>query len=122
MERSIAVLPFENLSPNGEDTYFAVGMQDEITSDLARLAGLKVIGSQSTRSYVPGEDRDLRAIGRELGVSHFLQGNVTRDNGQMRVTLQLVDLRDSAHSWTETYQRSIKDVFALQGEITRGVA
>ena len=121
-ERSIAVLPFENLSANGEDTYFTVGMQDEITSDLARLAGMKVIGSQSTRSYVLGKDRDLRPIGRELGVRHLLEGSVTRDNGLVHVTLHLVDLRDSTHSWTETYQRAMKDVFALEGQITRDVA
>ena len=122
LERSIAVLPFENLSANGEDTYFTVGMQDEITGDLARLAGLKVVGSQSTQSYVPGKERDLREIGRELGVRHLLQGTVSRDHDQMRIALQLVDLRDSTHPWTEAYQRPVKDVFALQGEITHAVA
>src|SRR6266480_1608190 len=122
LERSIAVLPFENLSANGEDTYFTVGMQDEITDDLAKLAGMKVIGSQSTRSYPPGKERNLHAIGRDLGVRHLLVGTVSRDHDQMRVALQLVDLRDSGHPWTEEYQRPIKDVFALQGEITRAVA
>ena len=95
LERSIAVLPFENLSANGEDTYFTVGMQDEITDDLAKLAGMKVIGSQSTRSYLPGKERNLHAIGRDLGVRHLLEGTVSRDHDQMRVVLQLVDLRDS---------------------------
>jgi len=122
IERSIAVLPFENLSATGEDIYFTVGMQDEITGDLARLAGLKVIGSQSTRSYVPGKERNLREIGRELGVRHLLQGTVSRDNEQMRVALNLVDLRDTGRSWAETYERPMKDVFALQSEITRAVA
>jgi serine/threonine protein kinase len=122
IERSIAVLPFENLSATGEDTYFTVGMQNEITGDLAHLAGLKVIGSQSTRSYVPGQERNLREIGRELGVRHLLQGTVSRDNEQMRVALNLVDLRDTGRSWTETYERPMKDVFALQSEITRAVA
>jgi len=75
-ERSIAVLPFENFSATGEDTYFTVGMQDEITSDLAKLAGIKVIGSQSTRSYLPRKERNLRAIGRDLGVRHLLEGTV----------------------------------------------
>src|SRR5207244_10526305 len=74
MERSIAVLPFENLSANGEDTYFTVGMQDEITGDLAKLAGMKVIGNQSTRSYPPGKERNLHAIRRDLGVRHRLEG------------------------------------------------
>jgi serine/threonine-protein kinase len=122
MERSIAVLPFENLSPNGEDTYFTVGMQDEITSDLARLAGLKVVGSQSTRSYVPTKERDLRAIGRDLGVRYLLEGDLQRANSEMRVSLRLVDLRDSDHPWTKTYQRPMKDAFALESEITRAVA
>src|SRR6476619_2855001 len=122
IERSIAVLPFENLSATGADIYFMVGMQDEITGDLARLAGLKVIGSQSTRSYVAGRERNLREIGRELGVRHLLQGTVSRDNEQMRVALNLVDLRDIGRSWAETYERPMKDVFALQSEITRAVA
>jgi serine/threonine-protein kinase len=122
MDRSIAVLPFENLSPNGEDTYFTEGMQIEITNDLARVAGMKVIGARSTRSYAPGKDRDLRAIGRELGVRHLLEGTVSRTTDQLRVALRLVDLRDSTHPWTEAYQRPIQDVFALQSEITRAVA
>src|SRR6476620_7017623 len=118
LERSIAVLPFENLSANGEDTYFTVGMQDEITGDLAKLAGVKVIGTQSTRSYVAGKKRDLRTIGRDLGVRHLLEGTVARANDQLHVALQLVDLRDSARPWAETYERPVKDVFALQSEIT----
>src|SRR5438132_6550000 len=122
MERSIAVLPFENLSANGEDTYFTVGMQDEITGDLSKLAGMKVIGSQSTRSYPPGNERNLHAIGRGLGVRHLLEGTVSRDHDQMRVALHLVDLRDSGRPWTETYERPMKDVFALQSEITQAVA
>jgi serine/threonine-protein kinase len=122
IERSIAVLPFENLSATGEDTYFTVGMQDEITGDLAKLAGMKVIGSQSTRSYLPGKERNLHAIGRDLGVRHLLEGTVSRDHDQMRVALHLVDLRDSGRPWTETYERPMKDVFALQSEITQAVA
>jgi serine/threonine protein kinase/Flp pilus assembly protein TadD len=122
MERSIAVLPFENLSANGEDTYFTVGMQDEITGDLAKLAGMKVIGNQSTRSYPPGKERNLHAIGHDLGVRHLLEGTVSKDNNQMRVALHLVDLRDGAIQWAVTYQRPLKEVFALQSEITQAVA
>lgn len=122
IERSIAVLPFENRSPNGEDTYFAIGMQDEITGDLAKLAGVKVIGTQSTRSYIPGKERNLRTIGRDLGVRHLLEGTVSRDHDQMRVALHLVDLREGGRPWTETYERPMKDVFALQSEITQAVA
>ena len=122
IDRSIAVLPFENLSATGEDTYFTVGMQDEITGDLAKLGGMKVIGSQSTRSYPPGKERNLHAIGRDLSVRHLLEGTVSRDHDQMRVALHLVDLRDSGHPWSETYERPMKDVFALQSEITQAVA
>jgi serine/threonine-protein kinase len=122
IERSIAVLPFENLSPKVQDTYFAVGMQDEITGDLGKIAGMKVIGRQSTRSYPPGKERNLHAIGRDLGVRHLLEGTVSRDHDQMRVALQLVDLRENGHPWTESYERPMKDVFALQSEITQAVA
>ena len=122
IERSIAVLPFENLSANGEDTYFTVGMQIEITNALAGLAGIKVIGARSTRPYVPGKERNLSTIGRDLGVRHLLEGTVSRDHDQMRVALQLVDLRDGGHPWSETYERPLKDVFVLQTEITQAVA
>src|SRR6476619_7313713 len=97
-------------------------MQDEIADDLAKLAGMKVIGSQSTRSYPPGKERDLHAIGRDLCVRHLRVGTVSRDHDQMRVALQLVDLRDSGRPWAETYERPMRDVFALQSEITQAVA
>ena len=122
IERSIAVLPFENLSANGEDTYFTVGMQIEITNDLAGLAGIKVIRRRSTRPYLPGKERNLHTIGRDLGVRHLLEGTVSRDHDQMRVALQLVDLRDGGRPWTETYERPMKEVFVLQTEITQAVA
>jgi serine/threonine-protein kinase len=83
---------------------------------------MKVIGSQSTRSYLPGEERNLHAIGRDLGVRYLLEGTVLRDHDQMRVALQLVDVRDAGRAWTETYERPVKDVFALQSEITQAVA
>ena len=121
-ERSIAVLPFENLSGKDEDTYFTVGMQDEIAGDLAKLAGIKVIGTQSTRSYAPGKGRDLPAIAHDLGARHLLEGTVARDHDQMRVALRLVDSRDPAHAWTEAYARPLGDVFSLQSEITRAIA
>jgi len=122
MERSIAVLPFENLNPNGEDTYFTVGMQDEIADGLARLANLKVIGRESTRSYLAGKKRNLPVIARELRVRHLLEGSVWRANDVVRVSLRLVDSRDSDNPWTETYEQPIRDAFALENEITRSVA
>jgi serine/threonine protein kinase len=122
MERSIAVLPFENLSPNTEDTFFTVGMQDEITADLARLAEMKVIGAQSTRSYLPDKGRNFVAIARELGVRHLLEGSVRREADQVRIAVRLVDVRDLAHRWAWQYDRRLPDVFSLQSEITRAVA
>ena len=120
-DRSIAILPFENLSPDKADAFFAVGVQDEITADLARIATLKVIGSESTRSYDPG-GRDPARIGRELGVSQLLEGSVKRTDGQVQVAVRLVDVHDLAHPWAERYDRRLTDVFAVQGEITRAVA
>lgn len=122
VERSIAVLPFENLSPSTEDAFFTAGMQGELTAGLARLANLKVIGPESTRSYLPGKSRDLPAIARELGVRHLLIGAVWRASENVRISLRLVDIRDSEHPWIETYERPISDAFALQSEITRSVA
>ena len=121
-ERSIAVLPFENLTPGNEATFFTVGMQEEITANLARLADMKVIGAQSTRSYLPDKSRDLLAIARELGVRHLLEGSVWRANGQVRLSLRLVDTRDRDHPWIETYERPLSDVFAMRSEITRAIA
>jgi TolB-like protein/Flp pilus assembly protein TadD len=121
-ERSIAVLPFENLSPGNEATFFTVGMQEEITANLARLADMKVIGAQSTHSYLPDKNRNLPAIARELGVRHLLEGSVWRANGRVRLSLRLVDTGDRDHSWIETYERSVSDVFAMQSEITRAIA
>ena len=120
-DRSIAVLPFENLSPDKADAFFAVGVQDEITADLARIAALKVIGSESTRSYGPS-GRDLARIGRELGVSQLLEGSVQRTGGHVQVAVRLVNVHDLAHPWNERYDRRLTDVFAVQGEITRAVA
>lgn len=122
MERSLAVLPFENLSPDTEDAFFALGMQDELTAHLARLAGTKVIGAQSTRSYPPGTPRDLAAIGRELSVRHLLEGTVWRAHGQMRLGLRLVDLRQPEKAWNMSYERAAKDIFTLQSEIARAIA
>ena len=122
MERSVAVLPFENLSPDKGDAFFTVGMQDEIAAELSRLADMKTIGSQSTRSYLPGMQRDFAAIGRDLGVRHLLEGSVRRASGKMQVILRLVDLRDLGRPWAESYQRPVEEIFALRNEITRAVA
>ena len=121
-ERSIAVLPFENLSPGNEGSFFTVGMQEEITATLARLADMKVIGTQSTHSYSPDKSRDFPAIARELGVRYLLEGSVWRANGRVRLSLRLVDTGDRDHPWIETYEHPLTDIFAMRSEITRAIA
>lgn len=122
MERSIAVLPFENLTPGEEDAFFTIGMQDELTAQLSHVSGIKVIGAQSTRSYTPKTPRDLAAIGRELAVSHLLEGNVSRANGQVRIGLHLVHLHQPDKPWNESYERPVTQIFSLQSDIARAIA
>ena len=120
--KSIAVLPFENLSANAENAFFADGVQDEILTDLARIADLKVISRTSVMQYKAGATRNARAIGRALGVVHLLEGSVQRTEGKVRINVQLIDMRNDAHLWAETYDRELADVFAIQSEIARTIA
>jgi serine/threonine-protein kinase len=121
-EKSIAVLPFENLSNNKENAYFAAGVQDEILSDLAKIADLKVISRTSTLPYETGKPRNSRKIGQELGVAHLLEGSVQRAGNHLRVNAQLINSRTDAHLWAQTYDREVADVFAIQSEIARAIA
>ncbi len=121
VDRSIAVLPFENLSASPNDAFFATGMQDEIAADLARVASLKVIGPDSTRGYPVGK-RDFAPIGRELGVRHLLEGSVRREGDEVRIEVRLIDTQDAGRPWTAEYRRRPADVFVAQGEVTRAVA
>src|SRR5438067_512047 len=116
----IAVLPFENLSDNKEDTFVADGIQDDILTKLAKIADLKVISRTSVMSY--RSPRDMRQIGRALNVSHVLEGSVRRQAGRIHVNTQLVDARTDTHVWAEEYDRDLNDVFAIQGEIAQKVA
>ncbi|MGH8163399.1 MAG: FlgO family outer membrane protein, partial [Rhodanobacteraceae bacterium] len=120
--KSIAVLPFENLSDNKENAYFADGVQDEILTDLAKVADLRVISRTSVMQYKSGITRDLREIGQQLGVAYVLEGSVQRSANKIRVNAQLIDARTDAHVWAETYDRDLADVFAIQGEIARAIA
>ncbi|HEY5036858.1 MAG TPA: serine/threonine-protein kinase, partial [Chthoniobacterales bacterium] len=120
--KSIAVLPFENLSDEKENSNFANGIQDEILSDLARIADLKVISRTSVMQYKSGAPRNSREIGRQLGVSLLLEGSVQRVTNQVRVNVQLIDARTDAHLWAQTYDRDLADVFAIQSEIAEGIA
>ncbi|CAN5575346.1 hypothetical protein BH20VER3_BH20VER3_16470 [soil metagenome] len=121
-EKSIAVLPFENLSSDPENAYFADGVQDEILTDLAKIADLKVISRTSVMQYKTGTPRNLRTIGQELGVANLVEGSVQRTGGRVRVNAQLIDARSDAHLWANTYDRDLADVFAIQSEIAKAIA
>jgi TolB-like protein/class 3 adenylate cyclase/Tfp pilus assembly protein PilF len=121
-EKSIAVLPFENLSSDKENAYFTDGVQDEILTDLAKIADLKVISRTSVMQYKSGLARNLRKIGEELGVAHVVEGSVQRAANKIRVNAQLIDARNDAHLWAQTYDRDLADVFAIQSEIAKGIA
>jgi TolB-like protein/class 3 adenylate cyclase len=121
-EKSVAVLPFENLSDEKQNAYFADGVQDEILTDLAKIAALKVISRSSVMQYKSGAARNLREIGQQLGVAHLLEGSVQRAVGKVRVNAQLIDARTDAHEWAENYDRPLDDVFAIQSEIAKAIA
>ncbi len=121
-EKSIAVLPFENLSVNQETEFFTDGVQDEILSNLAKVADLKVISRTSVMQYKTVRARNLREIGRQLGVAHILEGSVQRAGNRIRINAQLIDARTDAHLWAQTYDRDLADVFAIQSEIAQTIA
>jgi serine/threonine protein kinase len=121
-EKSIAVLPFENLSKDEENAFFAGGVQDEILTNLAKIADLKVISRTSVMKYKTGSERNLREIAKTLGVSHVVEGSVQRAGERVRVSAQLIDARNDAHLWAEHYDRDVADVFAVQTEIAQQIA
>src|SRR5436309_1529303 len=121
-EKSIAVLPFENLSEEKANAFFADGVQDEILTNLAKIADLKVISRTSVMQYKTGLQRNLREIGQQLGVAHLLEGSVQRAANKIRVNAQLIDARNDAHLCAQTYDRDLADVFAIQSEIAKAIA
>src|SRR5205809_559289 len=121
-EKSVAVLPFDNLSDEKQNAFFTDGVQDEILTDLAKIADLKVISRSSVMQYKSGVARNLRKIGEELGVAHLLEGSVQRAANRVRVNAQLIDARNDAHLWAQTYDRDLADVFAIQSEIAKAIA
>ena len=121
-EKSIAVLPFENLSDDKQNAFFTDGVQDEILTDLAKVADLKVISRTSVMQYKSGAARNLRDIGQQLGVAHLVEGSVQRAGNKVRVNAQLIDARSDAHQWAQVYDRPIDDVFAIQSEIAKAIA
>jgi TolB-like protein/class 3 adenylate cyclase/Flp pilus assembly protein TadD len=121
-QKSIAVLPFKNLSADPDNAYFADGVQEEILTDLSRIADLKVISRTSVMQYGAGTARNVRAIGAALGVAHLLEGSVQRVGNKVRVIAQLIDSRSDTHLWAQTYDRDLADVFAIQSEIAETIA
>src|SRR5438128_2147458 len=120
-EKSIAVMPFQNLSDEKQNAYFADGVQDEILTNLARVADLKVISRTSTMQYKDGARRNLRDVAKTLGVSHVVEGSVQRSGGRVRVNAQLIDAKSDAQLWGETYDRDIADVFAIENELAQQI-
>ena len=120
-EKSIAVLPFENLSQDPENAYFAEGVQDEILTRLSKVADLKVISRTSTQRFKSAPE-DLPQIAKQLGVAHIVEGSVQKPGEQVRVTVQLIKASTDAHLWAETYDRKLTDIFAVESEIARSIA
>ena len=119
--KSIAVLPFENLSSDKENAYFTDGVQDEIPLADWQM-DLKVISRTRVMQYKSGAPRNLREIGQQLGVAHVVEGSVQRAANKVRVNAQLIDARNDAHLWAQTYDRDLADVFAIQSEIAKAIA
>jgi adenylate cyclase len=117
---SIAVLPFENMSGDAEQEYFADGISEDVITDLSKVSALIVIARNSSFAY-KGRAVDLRNVARELGVRHVLEGSVRKAGGRVRITAQLIDGRSGAHLWAERYDRELVDVFAVQDEVTRAI-
>jgi len=119
--KSIAVLPFENLSDDKQNTYFADGVQDQILTNLGRVSDLKVISHTTVRQYKSGVPRNLREIGKQLGVTHILEGSVQRAGDRLRIAAQLIDARTDSQVWAETYDRTAADLFAIQSELAESI-
>ena len=120
-QKSIAVLPFENLSDDKSAAYFADGIQDEILQKLASIADLKVISRTSTAKY-KSKPEDLKTVSQQLGVATVLEGSVQKAGDKVRVIVQFIDARNDSHLWAKTYDRDMKDVFAIQSEVAQEIA
>ena len=120
-DKSIAVLPFQSLSEDKNDAYFADGVQDQILTNLAKVSDLKVISHTSMRQYKTGAERNLREIGRQLGVAYIVEGSVQRARDRLRINATLIDARTDAHIWAETYDRTAADLFAIQSDLAQSI-
>src|SRR3954470_16741306 len=119
--KSIAVLPFDNLSRDPDNAFFAEGVQDEILTRLAKVADLKVIARTSTQKFKSSPD-DLRNVANQLGVMNILEGSVQKANDQVRVNVQLINGLTNAHLWAEIYDRKLTDIFAVESDIAKTIA
>ena len=119
-KQSIAVLPFVNMSSDPEQEYFSDGLSEEILNLLAKIPELKVIGRTSSFAF-KGKNEDLRGIGKALGVSTVLEGSVRKSGERVRITAQLIDVADGAHLWSDTYDRTITDIFAVQDDVAAAI-
>src|SRR5213596_436814 len=121
MERSIAVLPFENLSSDKENAYFAEGIQDEILTRLSKIADLKVISRTSTQRYKSAPE-NLREIAKQLGVAHILEGSVQKSGDSVRVNVKLIKAANDSHLWGDTFDRKLTDIFSVESEVAKAIA
>src|SRR5438093_10786227 len=119
--KSIAVLPFESLSDDKANAYFATGIQDEIMTRLAKIAGLKVISRTSTQQY-QSKPGNLSEIAKQLGVANILEGSVQKAGDQVRVNVQLIRADHESHLWTETYDRKLTDIFGVENDVAKSIA
>lgn len=119
--QSVAVLPFADLSPNKDQEYFADGVSEEILNQLSRIRDLFVVGRISSFSF-KGRNEDLRVIGEKLGVSHILEGSVRKEGNRIRITAQLVNAADGYNLWSQSYDRDLNDIFAIQEDVAKSVA
>src|SRR5881398_1490395 len=121
IDKSIAVLPFENLSDDKENAYFADGVQDDVLTNLSKIGDLRVISRTSVMQY-RGRPTNLREIGKALGVSNILEGSVRRSGNRVRVNVQLIDANTDEHIWANDYDRDVTDVFAIQSDLAQKIA
>jgi TolB-like protein/class 3 adenylate cyclase/Tfp pilus assembly protein PilF len=121
LEKSVAVLPFENLSDEKQNVHFTEGVHDEILTNLAKVADLKVISRTSVMQYTSEAKRNLREIAAALGVAHIVEGTVQREGQHVRINAQLIDARTDTHLWSKTFDRDLADVFAMQSEVAEQI-
>src|SRR5207302_4763433 len=121
MPKSIAVLPFENLSHDPDNAYFADGIQEEVLTRLGKIADLKVISRTSTQRY-QSKPRNLSEIAKQLGVANVLEGSVQKAADQVRVNVQLINAQTDSHLWAETYDRKLTDILGVESEIAKRIA